>query len=360
MPIRFDTGSLGKLERTPQGGIRVPAGVTRSGLLTYVNPDGSKRVEYRPQDEVERADSLATLRDAPVTNLHHGLVDASNYRKVTVGTASGTPRMDGVQVVTDLVIQDGLTIDQIDKGERREVSSGYTCQIDPTPGMFEGERYDVIQKNIRYNHIALVPKGRAGSEVALRLDAEDNQIREDEDVMKKIEIIGGVEYEVGTDAHAAARKVREDAEAAVSARLNALTSLEAENAELKAQVERFESAAQAAARKALEAAAVKIAVEVRADMSDADIRRAVISKAHPDLDLEGKPAAYLDAAYDLALASLEAGAAGTATKVRADALDAKRGGADHEDAAPDEDPSEVARREMIKRQNATFIPQQGR
>ena len=95
MVVRFDTGTLGSVKRTPQGGIRVPASLTRTGVLEYTNPDGSIRREYRPPDEVFNADSLATLADAPVTNLHHGLVDATNWRRVTVGSLSGAPRQDG-------------------------------------------------------------------------------------------------------------------------------------------------------------------------------------------------------------------------------------------------------------------------
>jgi hypothetical protein len=174
---RFDAGRLGKVERTPQGGVRVPAALTRVGILTYRNPDGSTRREYRPPSEVFRADSLDTLRSAPVTEGHRAWVTPENYRSVNLGqVAEGSIRQDGQAVASKLVIQDGDALARVDSGELSEVSLGYTLDYDPTPGMTpSGERYDGVQKNIKYNHVALLPAGggRAGRDIALRLDSAD-------------------------------------------------------------------------------------------------------------------------------------------------------------------------------------------
>lgn len=358
---RFDTGKLGKVERTPQGGIRVEAVLTRSGLLRYANPDGSTRVEYRPQSEVERADSLASLRDAPVTNLHHGMIDASNWRRAAVGSLSGEARMDGDKVVASLAIQDDYTIGLIESGERREVSCGYGCRLDHTPGTFEGERYDAVQRDIVYNHVALVPRGRAGREVALRLDADDNQIGPEwanGDEMK-IEIIGGTEYEVGTAAHRKAVQVRQDAEDAVTARLDAAKTLEAENTKLKAENAKLRERLDAAPkdmetavreRIALMDLARKAEAAIREDMSDDEIRRAVIGKTHPDMELDGKSEAYVSAAFDISRKAIEASAGSSHKRAREDAYRAARGNDDdetREDGADGLPPDERSRRKMI-------------
>ena len=42
-----------------------------------------------------------------------------------------------------------------------------------TPGEYNGQKYDAIQKNITNNHIAIVWKGRAGKNASLRLDEND-------------------------------------------------------------------------------------------------------------------------------------------------------------------------------------------
>ena len=41
-------------------------------------------------------------------------------------------------------------------GRSRELSCGYYCDLDETPGEYEGQRYDARQRNIRGNHLALV------------------------------------------------------------------------------------------------------------------------------------------------------------------------------------------------------------
>ena len=68
--MRLDFGAFSKVERTPQGGMRIPANLTRTGVFIYRRKDGTERRELREPAEVFHADSLSTLRSAPVTNLH--------------------------------------------------------------------------------------------------------------------------------------------------------------------------------------------------------------------------------------------------------------------------------------------------
>lgn len=58
----------------------------------------------------------------------------------------------------------------IDKG-KKEVSAGYRCRYEITSGIWNGQQYDAIQRQIRGNHVALVPDGRCGSDVSV-LDEE--------------------------------------------------------------------------------------------------------------------------------------------------------------------------------------------
>ena len=210
---RLDFGSISKVERTPQGGLRVRANLTRVGVFKYTRADGSIVRELRHPDEVFKDDSLETLAGAPVTDLHPARkVNPSNWRELTVGHVSETVNHDAKFVTSKLMIQDADMIGKIERRDSKELSCGYTCRLDNTPGEFDGEKYDAIQRNIRYNHVALGPEnwGRAGNEVALRLDAHGNQTyntagesastKEKEKPMKVIRI-DGVEYEVGSDAH---------------------------------------------------------------------------------------------------------------------------------------------------------------
>lgn len=50
---------------------------------------------------------------------------------------------------------------------KRELSAGYRCIYDMTAGIWNGLRYDAIQRKIRGNHLALVSEGRMGPDVAV-------------------------------------------------------------------------------------------------------------------------------------------------------------------------------------------------
>ncbi len=173
---RYDVGRLGSAERTPQGGIRVQAMLTRSGVFEYIREDGSVQREHRSVEQVFDAASLQSLGDAPVTDLHPDeQVNAANYTSLAVGHVSGIPVQSGTHVAAVLVVQDANEIALIDAGERIEISCGYDCVLDMTPGKTpEGEPYDCSQTFISYNHAALLPAGwgRAGSSVGLRLDGK--------------------------------------------------------------------------------------------------------------------------------------------------------------------------------------------
>jgi 8-oxo-dGTP pyrophosphatase MutT (NUDIX family) len=52
-------------------------------------------------------------------------------------------------------------------GDINELSLGYRCRYEYSPGVWQGQPYDYIQRNIRGNHLALVENGRCGAEVAV-------------------------------------------------------------------------------------------------------------------------------------------------------------------------------------------------
>ena len=176
--VRYDVGSVSGVERTDQGFLRCDAKITRTGVFIYRQPDGSTRRELRTPAEVFNADSIASFDLAPLTNDHHGAVTSKNAGQFQVGTIS-SPRQDSTHLAARIQITDEKAIAAAEGG-KRELSCGYTCDAVEQSGVTsgiegvpDGLRFDVIQKNIRGNHVALVDAGRAGASASLRLDSGD-------------------------------------------------------------------------------------------------------------------------------------------------------------------------------------------
>src|SRR5687768_809779 len=116
MAFRIDAGRLQKAQRTPSGGVMVPAAVTRTGIFTYRRTDGSMSRELRHPDHVFHPDSLASLENAPVTDLHPSeKVTPSNHSKVAMGFARDVSHTDNL-VNSNLIIQDAKLISKVDRG----------------------------------------------------------------------------------------------------------------------------------------------------------------------------------------------------------------------------------------------------
>lgn len=168
----YDGSQLSKVEWTPWGSARIKARICRVGVLDYPG-----RRELRPADEVLKADSVATLKGVPVIDIadHTEYVLPDDFRQKALGHVED-PHVDGDYVAATLVIHDGPTIEAIKRGERLDISAGYLAPTDERAGEWRGERYDHVQRDIVYNHVALCPPGggRAGPEVGLRLDASQH------------------------------------------------------------------------------------------------------------------------------------------------------------------------------------------
>jgi hypothetical protein len=179
---RYDFNPITGFEETDDGFLRVWCKAARTGIQTYTRADGSKRREYRPPSEVANPESLATFGMAPVT-WHHPPTEVNSKNVGQYGKGhSGThvKFVDGfVEVALNVTHSDA--VDGVKRRDATQVSAGYRVDYDPTPGVVPdgepdaGQPYDGVQRNIRVNHIAIVPRGRAGPEVRLLLDSIDSE-----------------------------------------------------------------------------------------------------------------------------------------------------------------------------------------
>lgn len=360
-------GAATKVTRTPQGGLRLDAAITRVGVLTYTDTNGKTWREYKPEEEVFRPDSLATLDGAPVTELHpEKLVDGATWKTVSVGHLVGAPRRDGAFVVAPIAVQDAGTAGRVEARELHDVSAGYTCRVDWTAGVTpDGEPYDAVQRDIVYNHAALGPEGwgRAGTEVSLRMDGAACQVRDvapgKAGTMKKIKIKGR-EFKLDADDEIAkAQDAVGELEAAQESELGAVkdalmealkkvASLEAriaveEAAEAKPVTEDMvpDEVADALASKRLalrQRAAKVLGADVKLDGLKAhEIHKLVVAKALPSVKLDSLDAKVVEGMF-------VAATDGASDTKRADSLRNAHPGApvEHTDSHDDENISPAA------------------
>lgn len=338
--VRFDLSDNKKTRlRTDGVGRKLLSGnLTRTGVLTYKLSDGTTRRELRHPHEVFDTDSLDSMLGAPVTALHPANpVNVSALKSVQKGVVRKVKR-DGNFVNGECAIDDDALVSAIERGDMHDVSPGYTCKLEHTAGVYEGERYDAIQREIRYNHLAVGPKnwGRSGPSVALRVDAQDETQTdfgvqmEDERKDADAEIVETpeakpeavseaetAEAEAAPEAKAPEAKAEEPAEASNGDSLDVVSELEKTRAERDALKERVDSLTKeladakavdvsplVAARIQLERKAIKIAPEVKLDgLTDREVMLAALSTSG---DYSAKSDAYVEARFDLALESADA------------------------------------------------------
>lgn len=358
-------------ERTNEGFLRGRAIVTSIGVFTYKRKDGTVQRELRLPEEVFSPSTLNSMKLKPVTLNHPTeLVTSDNADKLQVGSLGDNPSRtmqdtrwngehvpweeitDGINCAIDMIITRKDAIDAVLNG-KQDLSMGYTCDLEAAqPGaVWCGIEYDFIQRNIRYNHCAIVDEARAGdnAKIELRADSEDAVLEDmvfykktdgGTQMLKKINL-DGIEYEAEAEvikalqrADEKAKKAEEDACEQKKAMDKKVADLEDKEKELEKRISELEAERDSAKDKAdslekdLEKAkadsadpkrldeavkakmellhnAEKANVEVKADMSDMDIKKAIINSAFPNAKFDGKDDVYIQARYDATVEMLE-------------------------------------------------------
>jgi hypothetical protein len=308
--------------------------VARTGIYIYQQPDGTIRREYRPPEEVFDADSEASFIGKPIVVGHpaSGIVNSDTAQDLAIGTIlSSGYQKDETNIACDIVIHNPSAI-----GEKRGLSLGYRVDIEEAPGITpDGQQYDVIQRNIRINHLAVVDRGRAGAKARLNLDGDE--IIEGVETKMKIKI-DSVDFEVDEKianyvnslqnkeenarvkldtANTELKSVKEQNTALKAdaddkkAKLDAMT---AERDGLKAKVDAADAEKEKAVKEAVEA--VKADMQERAELEEtakiakvektdgltnAELKAGIVKAAFGEsFKLDGASDAYLDGAYSAA------------------------------------------------------------
>lgn len=175
--VRSDRGALLRSVRTPEGYIFAEGFAARPGVMTYRDGDREWR-ELVPAEELHRADSLSTLAGKPLTVEHPpDMVTPDNVAEFGAGDVGDEVTVaDNGFVRVKMAARRRDALDAVDGG-KVELSPGYTCDVEWTPGEHpEWGHYDAIQRNRRYNHLALVDVARGGAQMRIRIDGAAEQV----------------------------------------------------------------------------------------------------------------------------------------------------------------------------------------
>jgi hypothetical protein len=357
---RNDSVSLDKATFTPEGFLRDSPIIARTGILEYKNPDGSIRREYRPSEEVFKADSLASFKGKPIVMGHGaGMISADNAKRVMIGTMLSEGIQDGENVRADLMIHDKNALDS----GRRGLSVGYTVDEDWTPGEFNGVKYDLVQRNIKVNHLGLVNKARAGEQARLTLDGDQIDEYEEEIKLMKIRLDNGIEYDAAPEVIAAIDSMKVDMAKIKNDGVELQRKLDETEAkadtlqadkikldeQLKASDKKHADGLNEAVKQRVSLLSVATAHKLdKADeMTDRQIKEAVITAVRGDsVDLTGKSDDYIQAAFDMA----------SADGIRNDGIATQRQKLNNPDRERKDEAvsSEDARQRMIEQQQNAY------
>ena len=157
--------------------------ISKVGVFDYHGstlPDAPDRNRvyrvYRPAQELGAPSFLDSMRLIPWINDHEMLgeqIGGTPTDEYGVhGVVGQDSRFDGQYVRSNIKVYSSKMAADLRAG-KKELSLGYQCRIEWTPGHFDGQRYDCIQRDLRANHLALVTEGRMGPDVAVLDNGQD-------------------------------------------------------------------------------------------------------------------------------------------------------------------------------------------
>ena len=129
-----------------------------------LNPE---RVYYGLREPEELAKAAPTFNGLPLMQGHHDYTADAPPKEYQVGSTGTEARFEEPYLLNALSITDKKAIKSVEDGSCKQISCSYRYTPDMTAGEYQGAKYDFVMRDIRGNHVALVPQGRAGSDVVV-------------------------------------------------------------------------------------------------------------------------------------------------------------------------------------------------
>lgn len=151
--------------------------ISKTGVFPYLGREigypglEPNKIYYvlRSEQELMSPEAIKSFELLPITKGHRmlgpqeqGLTPAEKIPQQ--GVVGEKVFADGDTLYANIKVTSEQAKDDINKG-LKELSLGYFCQWVKESGDYKGQHYDFAQKNIRGNHLAIVPLGRMGHDV---------------------------------------------------------------------------------------------------------------------------------------------------------------------------------------------------
>lgn len=123
------------------------------------------RIYYLLRDPAELSAAAPTFNNIQLLSVHRAINANDPQEKLVAGSTGTDAEFRDPYLGNSLVVWRAEDIRDIESRDKCELSCAYYYDADMTPGEYQGLRYDGVMRNIRGNHVALVPAGRAGPDV---------------------------------------------------------------------------------------------------------------------------------------------------------------------------------------------------
>jgi uncharacterized protein len=147
--------------------------ITSSGIFDYgagqlgLPGDPNRIVKvFRPPEAVSDPAAIESFKDVPLINDHEMLSGFSGDESASApedygvsGVLTGNVYYDEPWMRGDIKVFSREMQEALQTG-KKDLSLGYSCDFHEKPGVWQGQPYEVVQTNMRGNHIALVDEGR--------------------------------------------------------------------------------------------------------------------------------------------------------------------------------------------------------
>jgi len=177
----FDMGRLA-YDRAPrfpldaEGRLHVTAPISKACINPYLGRelphfqalglDGDRQyLMLRDPGELERAAS--TFNNLPALSTHFHANAANHRPDLVIGSTGTDAKFEFPYLNNSLVVWSADDIESIQDGTKAEISCAYQFAADMRPGIWQGQSYDGVMRDLNGSHVAIVVEGRAGPDVRI-------------------------------------------------------------------------------------------------------------------------------------------------------------------------------------------------